>query len=352
MIAQLAEALTRELPVAERTAGLVPGETGMMTEARMPGQEGPETLNALVDPLRAAMAAFGEARALASMDDDGVLTLRSDALNVTARWVDGPMGCTSGLPEIALTLTQHDHLRSDHPRVADALLVEMLRRAVPVSGATRVRWTDGVTLLDADRFANAAAPRPIAGKPATGVVTAPPAANLAAPAVRPLRVRPASNLRLHPYVTAIDRASFRPYAKDKTLISGWTVMARCITPPAKAKTTPFAKAQTRHRRAAPVAHVPAESLEDVFRKEVALPPDMVAEDGRHASTERRLATWTVTASIAVFAPPVGAAMATYNLIRGENFRLTAQALTLTGAYMGLGLTRAMADTLALLTLPL
>ena len=36
---------------------------------------------------------------------------------------------------------------------------------------------------------------------------------------------------------------------------------------------------------------------------------------------------------------------TYNLIRGENFRMTAQAMTLTGTFMGLGVNRVMAETL-------
>ncbi len=92
----------------------------------------------------------------------------------------------------------------------------------------------------------------------------------------------------------------------------------------------------------------AEPLEDVFRTEAELSPELAAQADRETKLERRVATWTVTASVAIFSPPVGAAVTTYNLIRGENFRLSAHALTLTGAFMGLGLTDAMAATLSAL----
>ncbi|WP_273522672.1 hypothetical protein [Rhodosalinus sediminis] len=52
--------------------------------------------------------------------------------------------------------------------------------------------------------------------------------------------------------------------------------------------------------------------------------------------EARLATWTVNASVAILAPPVGASLAVYNLMRGEDFRLSAHALALTGTFLALG----------------
>lgn len=52
--------------------------------------------------------------------------------------------------------------------------------------------------------------------------------------------------------------------------------------------------------------------------------------------EARLATWAVNASVAIFAPPVGASLAVYNLLRGEDFRLNAHALALTGTFLALG----------------
>lgn len=52
--------------------------------------------------------------------------------------------------------------------------------------------------------------------------------------------------------------------------------------------------------------------------------------------EARLATWAVSASVALLAPPVGASLAVYNLLRGEDFRLSAHALALTGTFLALG----------------
>ena len=51
--------------------------------------------------------------------------------------------------------------------------------------------------------------------------------------------------------------------------------------------------------------------------------------------EARLATWAINASVAVFAPPVGASLAVYNLLRGEDFRLNAHAMALTGLFLAL-----------------
>lgn len=64
--------------------------------------------------------------------------------------------------------------------------------------------------------------------------------------------------------------------------------------------------------------------------------------------EARLATWAVNASVAIFAPPVGASLAVYNLLRGEDFRLNAHALALTGTFMALAASGQGLSDLALL----
>ena len=46
----------------------------------------------------------------------------------------------------------------------------------------------------------------------------------------------------------------------------------------------------------------------------------------------RLTTWIMTAMIGLFSWPVAAAMVTINLLKGEDFRLSAHALALTGAF--------------------
>lgn len=58
--------------------------------------------------------------------------------------------------------------------------------------------------------------------------------------------------------------------------------------------------------------------------------------GKPMPIEARLATWTVNAAVAILAPPVGASLAVYNLMRGEDFRLSAHALALTGTFLALG----------------
>jgi len=65
----------------------------------------------------------------------------------------------------------------------------------------------------------------------------------------------------------------------------------------------------------------------------------IDEDGRHEEEEEiqltrptRLTTWIMTAMIGLFSWPVAAAMVTINLLKGEDFRLSAHALALTGAF--------------------
>ncbi|MFP4274991.1 MAG: hypothetical protein ACLFRU_08190 [Paracoccaceae bacterium] len=65
-------------------------------------------------------------------------------------------------------------------------------------------------------------------------------------------------------------------------------------------------------------------------------PDRPGSDLPAVPIEARLATWTVNASVAVFSPPVAASLCVYNLLRGEDFRLNAHAMALTGFFLTLG----------------
>jgi hypothetical protein len=71
-----------------------------------------------------------------------------------------------------------------------------------------------------------------------------------------------------------------------------------------------------------------------------------AEAGAPIPIEARLATWTVNASVALLAPPVGASLAVYNLCRGEDFRLSSHALALTGTFLALAASGAPIPSLA------
>ncbi|WP_156790703.1 hypothetical protein [Rhodobacter ferrooxidans] len=52
------------------------------------------------------------------------------------------------------------------------------------------------------------------------------------------------------------------------------------------------------------------------------------------STQMRLATHAVNSTLIIVALPVGAALLTYSLLRGEDMRLSARAVALTGAVLG------------------
>jgi hypothetical protein len=61
-------------------------------------------------------------------------------------------------------------------------------------------------------------------------------------------------------------------------------------------------------------------------------PEPVAVE--RPSTQMRLAVHAVNATLIVVALPVGAALLTYSLLRGEDMRLSARAVALTGAALG------------------
>jgi hypothetical protein len=70
------------------------------------------------------------------------------------------------------------------------------------------------------------------------------------------------------------------------------------------------------------------------------------EAGMPIPIEARLATWTINASVALLAPPVGASLAVYNLCKGEDFRLSSHALALTGTFLALAASGAPVPSLA------
>ncbi|MBB06373.1 hypothetical protein [Pseudooceanicola sp.] len=51
---------------------------------------------------------------------------------------------------------------------------------------------------------------------------------------------------------------------------------------------------------------------------------------------RRLATWTATASVGIMNPIIGVPLAAYNLIRGEDIRVTSHTFALTATLSGIG----------------
>lgn len=63
----------------------------------------------------------------------------------------------------------------------------------------------------------------------------------------------------------------------------------------------------------------------------------------------RMATWFVAITVGVFSLPMAAFLVVYNLFRGEDFRLAAQALSLTGLFSALNARGATADVVQYVT---
>lgn len=76
--------------------------------------------------------------------------------------------------------------------------------------------------------------------------------------------------------------------------------------------------------------------QDVRRDTVIFGPGQACDRLDRSETTARLATYALNTTLLVTAMPVGAALMTYNMLGGENFRLTAQVTALTGAFLGTG----------------
>ena len=72
-------------------------------------------------------------------------------------------------------------------------------------------------------------------------------------------------------------------------------------------------------------------------------PDIVEE------TPQRLTAWAMALTVSVIALPVGSALIVMTLLRGESIRLAAQAAALTGLFIGLNSSGAMAETVQVLS---
>lgn len=66
---------------------------------------------------------------------------------------------------------------------------------------------------------------------------------------------------------------------------------------------------------------------------------------REKTAPLRLTVWMMTITLALFALPVAAALAVFNLLRGENLRLASQITALTGFFISLQVTGATAQAL-------
>jgi len=77
-------------------------------------------------------------------------------------------------------------------------------------------------------------------------------------------------------------------------------------------------------------HIPRERNMELTRIRTALYPEETPPPPHLVSPQLRLAAHTMNATLIMVALPVGAAMLTYSVLRGENMRLTTAALVATG----------------------
>jgi hypothetical protein len=84
-------------------------------------------------------------------------------------------------------------------------------------------------------------------------------------------------------------------------------------------------------------NLPRPALSELTRvREALYPPEPVAEVAERPSTQMRLAVHAMNCSLIAVALPVGAAAMTYSLLRGEDMRVSARLMALTGTLFALG----------------
>lgn len=74
------------------------------------------------------------------------------------------------------------------------------------------------------------------------------------------------------------------------------------------------------------------ALRATFRDDLAALPERT-DNIREKAAPLRLTVWFLTITLGLFALPMAAALATFNLLRGENLRLTSQTAALTGTFI-------------------
>jgi len=211
------------------------------------------------------------------------------------------------------------------PAAAQAMLAEMVHHFAELTGAPFVQWLDRETIIPAARFQASFTPiryrQPQAAAPERRAV--------------PRRVRPQTSHRGYDFPEPAATAD----AMDDRFAAMQDAAALAMNDWIVYRDEAVQKQEAAEAAARPKGDLV--TLADVFRTD---PVVFEGEPGTERQPiEARLATWTVNATVAVIAPPVGAALLTYNAIRGEDFRLSAHALTLCGAFIGLGATEALSN---------
>ena len=202
---------------------------------------------------------------------------------------------------LTITLCPVDPSTADDVQT-QLMLVVMLYRMVEAYGALNIEWLDPDTVLSVEQFLSAFA------------------------SVSPRRVRGRQE------IIEERRARFAPV--DETANS---LNTRFDAICGQKVNTPEGL----------VSLSEEEALALAFRTEPR--PDEVTADQEDAISDiRRLATWGMTGTLAFMSAPVALSLAAVNLVRGEDFRLNTQVLSLTGLLAVLQSSGALANVVAML----
>lgn len=92
-----------------------------------------------------------------------------------------------------------------------------------------------------------------------------------------------------------------------------------------------------------------QALRDLRHDTIALDPHVLKRDRRAGTGAQNLRAWTLTTTVAIVAPPVGAALAVANLAGGATYRTAAHMLGLTGFLIALSQYSGLAQALFVAT---
>ncbi|MBD3765490.1 MAG: hypothetical protein IE927_12380 [Rhodobacterales bacterium] len=233
-----------------------------------------------------------------------------------------------------------DAALADDPAVIDRLMARMMAELA-------ARDQTVVPLRPAARPAPAVADPPPAALADPEVVADPvadPVADQAAPSVAASAADPAAEPAPEPAPAVEDLATDRPRITP-------------LSPPcARPRPRPILRMAVRPPAEAAPANdqpdLPRPRDPELERVRAALyPAEPVAaapQDLAPLSTQMRLAVHAMNATMIVVALPVGAAMMTYSLLRGEDMRLSGRAMALTGAVLAFGNSPFAREVLALM----
>lgn len=310
----------------------------------------------LIEPVKAVLRAFGQQGEVAQVDFDQAAIASSSTL-VELQIFDAPeadpdtlrvlsSGPRTHLSDasrqalenptfwihVAVSDTAWDETR--HPEASKAMLAEIVHRLIAETGAPYVQWLERETVLTSARFQSAFTPI----------------------SLRDSEVSPMD----HPMHPA--RAGGMPSGMASSPLR--PRMASAVFPEIQSETGHLdarfdaLRAELKARRQntwvgtdpAGVTGRPAvteDDLRDIFRA------DLEGEEAEAPKKlEHKVATYTVNATVALLNPPVAGVLLAYNLIKGEDFRISTHALTLSAVFaaVGTGASQVVADTLSFLPL--